>query len=883
MAKGFLEVFPTLNIAEPLKELLAMAEVEKVTSARDRSSIRVYMKSTRLIHKQNIYDLERGIKDQLFPDKQITIKIQEKYRLSGQYTPEKLLKMYKDSLLLELKHYSIVEYSMFRKAQIVFEDEGKMVLTVEDTMVNRDKTNELKRVLEKVFNERCGLPVEVAFQYIPPKENDRRKQIELKLEREAQAIYWQNHKDELENVSGGENISQTVAKSDNGEKKTHNSNAAIMDIPMPEAAPWDALMDQAASGNVPGNDETISPVSDGIKPVDAGKTAAAKPQSGGKTEKPQLNKGRKGWGRDKDSGFGEDRKFSVKRSNNPDVLYGRDFEDDFMEIEKIDGEIGEVTLRGQILTCESRELRSGKFILTFDVTDFTDTITAKMFIRPEIFNEVKDMIKTGMFIKIKGVTTIDKFDGELTLGSIVGIKKADDFTTKRMDNSLEKRVELHCHTKMSDMDGVSEVKSIIKRAKKWGMSSIAVTDHGCVQAFPDANHALDKGDTFKILYGVEGYLVDDTKQLVENSKGQTFADTYVVFDIETTGFSPVKNRIIEIGAVKVVDGVITDKFSTFVNPDVPIPFDIEKLTSINDAMVLPYPKIDVILPQFLEFVGDAVLVAHNAGFDVGFIGHYAEALGLPFSPTVLDTVSLARLLLPNLNRFKLDTVAKALNISLENHHRAVDDAGATAEIFAAFVKMLRDRDIEDLDHLNELSTMDAQTIMKLPTNHVIILAKNDLGRINLYRLVSWSHLDYYSRRPRIPKSVLDKYREGLLIGSACEAGELYQALLRGAPDAEIARLVNFYDYLEIQPLGNNAFMLRDEKSTVKTEEDLIEINKKIVDLGTQFGKLVCATCDVHFLDPQDEVYRRIIMAGQGFKDSDDQAPLYLRTTEEMLE
>ena len=883
MAKGFLEVFPTLNIAEPLKELLALAEVEKVTSARDRSSIRVYMKSTRLIHKQNIYDLERGIKDQLFPDKQITIKIQEKYRLSGQYTPEKLLKMYKDSLLLELKHYSIVEYSMFRKAQIVFEDEGKMVLTVEDTMVNRDKTNELKRVLEKVFNERCGLPVEVAFQYIPPKENDRRKQIELKLEREAQAIYWQNHKDELENTSGGENISQTVTKSDNDEKKTHNSNAAIMDIPMPEAAPWDALMDQAASGNVPGNDETISPVSDGIKPVDAGKIAAAKPQSGGKTEKPQLNKGRKGWGRDKDSGFGEDRKFSVKRSNNPDVLYGRDFEDDFMEIEKIDGEIGEVTLRGQILTCESRELRSGKFILTFDVTDFTDTITAKMFIRPEIFNEVKDMIKTGMFIKIKGVTTIDKFDGELTLGSIVGIKKADDFTTKRMDNSLEKRVELHCHTKMSDMDGVSEVKSIIKRAKKWGMSSIAVTDHGCVQAFPDANHALDKGDTFKILYGVEGYLVDDTKQLVENSKGQTFADTYVVFDIETTGFSPVKNRIIEIGAVKVVDGVITDKFSTFVNPDVPIPFDIEKLTSINDAMVLPYPKIDVILPQFLEFVGDAVLVAHNAGFDVGFIGHYAEALGLPFSPTVLDTVSLARLLLPNLNRFKLDTVAKALNISLENHHRAVDDAGATAEIFAAFVKMLRDRDIEDLDHLNELSTMDAQTIMKLPTNHVIILAKNDLGRINLYRLVSWSHLDYYSRRPRIPKSVLDKYREGLLIGSACEAGELYQALLRGAPDAEIARLVNFYDYLEIQPLGNNAFMLRDEKSTVKTEEDLIEINKKIVDLGTQFGKLVCATCDVHFLDPQDEVYRRIIMAGQGFKDSDDQAPLYLRTTEEMLE
>ena len=410
-----------------------------------------------------------------------------------------------------------------------------------------------------------------------------------------------------------------------------------------------------------------------------------------------------------------------------------------------------------------------------------------------------------------------------------------------------------------------------------------MTDHGCVQAFPDANHALDKGDPFKVIYGVEGYLVDDTKQLVENSKGQSFKDSYVVFDIETTGFSPLKNKIIEIGAVKVVDGAITERFSTFVNPDVPIPFDIEKLTGINDAMVLPYPPIDVILPQFLEFVGDSALVAHNAGFDVGFISHYAEEQGLPFQPTVLDTVSLARLLLPNLNRFKLDTVAKALNISLENHHRAVDDAEATAEIFAAFVKMLRDRDIEDLDQLNRLSAMDAHTIMKLPTNHVIILAKNDIGRINLYRLVSWSHLDYFSRRPRIPKSVLNAHREGLIIGSACEAGELYQALLRGAPDAEIARLVNFYDYLEIQPLGNNAFMLRDEKSTVKTRDDLIEINKRIVDLGAQFGKLVCATCDVHFLDPQDEVYRRIIMAGQGFKDSDDQAPLYLRTTEEMLE
>ncbi|MFQ8681756.1 PolC-type DNA polymerase III [Enterocloster sp.] len=881
MAKNFLEVFPSLNIAEPLKELLALTEVEKVTSTRDRSSIRVYVKSPRLIHKQNIYDLEKGIKNQLFPDKQVTVKIQEKYRLSGQYTPEKLLKMYKDSLLLELKHYSIIEYTMFRKAQVAFEKENLMTLTVEDTMVNRDRTGELKRVLEKVFTERCGLPVEVQFAFVPSLGGERRKQLEQKIEREAQAIYWKNHKEELAAMGG---FSSEGLEGQELLKQTSGQKEAFMGKPE-DSAPWDMLMAQAASGDIGGEDTAVLAVSSGMDAGNAGESGTGNGANAGQKGggRPQLNKGRKGWGHNKDNGFGEDKKFSVKRSNNPDVLYGRDFDDDFLDIETIDGEIGEVTLRGQVLTCENRELRSGKFILTFDITDFTDTITAKMFIRPEIFEEVKAVIQKGMFLKIKGVTTIDKFDGELTLGSIVGIKKGEDFTSKRMDSSIEKRVELHCHTKMSDMDGVSEVKDIIKRAKKWGMSSIAVTDHGCVQAFPDANHALDKGDSFKVIYGVEGYLVDDTKQLVEHSRGQSFKDSYVVFDIETTGFSPLKNRIIEIGAVKVVDGVITDRFSSFVNPDVPIPFDIEKLTGINDAMVLPSPKIDVVLPQFLEFVGDSALVAHNAGFDVSFISHNAEELGLAFEPTVLDTVSLARLLLPNLNRFKLDTVAKALNISLQNHHRAVDDAGATAEIFTAFIKMLRGRDIEDLDQLNGLSAMDAQTIMKLPTSHVIILVKNDIGRVNLYRLVSWSHLDYFSRRPRIPKSILNAHREGLIIGSACEAGELYQALLRGAPDAEIARLVNFYDYLEIQPLGNNAFMLRDEKSTVKTKEDLIEINKKIVDLGTQFGKLVCATCDVHFLDPQDEVYRRIIMAGQGFKDSDDQAPLYLRTTEEMLE
>ncbi len=851
MSKNFLEVFPSLHITEELRELLNLVEVEKVTLGRDRSSIRIYLMSPRLIHKQNIYGLEKGIKDQLFPSKRITIKIIERFRLSGQYTPQKLLKAYKESLLMELKNYSIIEYNMFRKAQFQFPEPDLLKMTVEDTIVTHEKAGDLKRVLEKIFHERCSMPVEVQYEYVAPKENELAKQKELQMQREVEEI-----------------VSRTSFAVNREEGQNEYIAGASEGTAGPSIADGISL-------------DTLTAEYTALAPSDqASQTPAPALRMGGKKETTKTgdsDTGKKEW-KDYKKGGGS----YGRRSDNPDVLYGRDFDGEIIEIDKIDGEIGEVAVRGKILTVDSRELRSQKTIMIFDVTDFTDTITVKMFAKEEQIDDLKAAVVQGSFIRIKGVTTIDKFDGELTLGSVVGIKKSEDFTGKRVDNSLEKRVELHCHTKMSDMDGVSEVKDIVKRAKRWGMPAIAITDHGCVQSFPDANHALDKGDSFKLIYGVEGYLVDDLKQLVEKSRNQGLSDSYVVFDIETTGFSSSRNRIIEIGAVRVVNGNITDKFSTFVNPDVPIPFEIEQLTGINDNMVLPYPKIDEILPQFLEFCGDSVLVAHNASFDVGFIAYNAARLNIAFDPTVIDTVALARLLLPKLNRYKLDTVAKALNISLENHHRAVDDAGCTAEIFVAFVRMIRERGVETLDELNGLSTMSADMIKKLPTYHVIILAANDVGRVNLYRLISYSHINYYARRPRIPKSVLNKYREGLIIGSACEAGELYQAILRGVSDAEVAKLVNFYDYLEIQPLGNNAFMLRDEKSSIKSEQDLIDINKRIVSLGEQFGKPVCATCDVHFLDPEDEVYRRIIMTGQGFKDADDQAPLYLRTTEEML-
>ena len=581
------------------------------------------------------------------------------------------------------------------------------------------------------------------------------------------------------------------------------------------------------------------------------------------------------------------RDYPLKRSDDPNVIYGRDFDDMPIELKTVTGEMGEITFRGQVISFDTREIRNEKTIVMFAVTDFTDTIMVKMFTRNDQLPDLLAEIKKGVFLKIKGVTTIDKFDGELTIGSVTGIRKTSDFRVTRKDKYPEKRVELHCHTKMSDMDGVSEAKDLVKRAHDWGHPAIAITDHGVVQGFTDANHViedLDKDDPFKVIYGVEGYLVDDLTKIAENEKGQDLEGTYVVFDIETTGFSAVTDRIIEIGAVKVEDGKITDKFSTFVNPKRPIPFRITELTGITDEMVIGSPDIETILPQFIEFIGDAVLVAHNASFDVGFIEQNCKRQKIEADFTYVDTVALARVLLPALNRFKLDTVAKALNISLENHHRAVDDAGCTAEIFVKFVQMLKERELTTLAKVNEFGDLNPDSIKKLPTYHVIILARNDIGRVNLYQLVSASHLVYYNRRPRIPKSVLNEHREGLIVGSACEAGELYRALLDGKPDETIAKIVDFYDYLEIQPLGNNAFMVESDKVTsVNSMEDIMDLNRKIVHLGEQFHKPVVGTCDVHFMDPEDEVYRRIIMAGKGFGDADKQAPLYLRTTEEMLD
>ncbi len=841
MAKLFFEVFPTLKITGEMSALLKETEITKVASNSAQNALRIYLESTRLIPKPEIYHIEQEIRQQLFPHKEVAVKIIEKFNLSSQYTPEKLMAVYRESILEEIRNYSVLLYNLMRCSKMEFDREDHMILTLEDTIVATERSNELIDILEKIICERCGLKLMIEPQYEKPAENNYLKSADSQIETEVAHIVARTAAARTQNTDGME---QPAIKEAEAQR---NAEAAKT-----EKVPA-----------VPEKNQTTGAEGTGAVPA-AGKNNF----SGGKDFKGKSSFQRRDF---------------VKKSDNPDVIYGRDFEEDAIPIETIVGEMGEVVIRGQIMTLDTREIRGEKTIIIMSVTDFTDSIVLKIFTKNENLPELMGDLKKGAFLKIKGVTTIDKFDSELTIGSIVGIKKIPDFTTIRMDNSPLKRVELHCHTKMSDMDGVTDVGDLVKRAYKWGHKALAITDHGNVQAFPIANHALPDDPDFKIIYGVEAYLVDDLKDIVENSKNQSLQDTYVVFDIETTGFSPLVNKIIEIGAVKVEKGNITERFSTFVNPEVPIPFHIENLTGIKDDMVITAPVIAEVMPEFLAFCDGAVMVAHNADFDMSFIKYNCDRLSIPYDFTIADTVAMARMLLPNLNRFKLDTVARALNISLENHHRAVDDAACTAEIFEKFVKMLADRGINTLDELNAEGHVSKETVMKMPTHHAIILATNDLGRVNLYKLISLSHLDYFHQRARIPKSEYLKHKEGLLIGSACEAGELYQAILQGRPQEEIIRLVKFYDYLEIQPLGNNAFMIKDEKAPISTMDELKDINCRIVKLGEEFHKPVVATCDVHFMDPEDEVYRRIILAGKGFKDADEQAPLYLRTTEEMLE
>ena len=557
-------------------------------------------------------------------------------------------------------------------------------------------------------------------------------------------------------------------------------------------------------------------------------------------------------------------------------ILGRNISIDTTSIIDIDETAGYVAVQGDVFKTDIVETKTGKTILTFFITDYTSSIMVKCFLKPQEKEEVLGAVKKGLYCKVRGEAVFDTYAKEVVImgRDILKMQKIE-----KMDGSEEKRVELHCHSAMSAMDAVANVSKIVERAAKWGHPAIAITDHGVVQAFPDAQIAAKK-NKIKVLYGVEGYLVDDGVPLALNDKGQSLDDTYVIFDLETTGFSSKNHKIIEIGAIKIKNGIIIDSFSEFVNPLVSIPYKITELTGIADTMVADAKTIDDVLPRFMEFIGDSVVVAHNAAFDCGFIAKNCKDLGLKFETTMVDTVPLCRFLYPDLKSVKLNVVAKYLGIKLDSHHRAVDDAKATADIFIECIKKMKEEtEITNLSELNN-EFLQKVDIKKLPTYHVIILARTQQGIKNLYKLVSEAHIDNFFRKPRTKKSRLMEMREGLIVGGACEAGEVYRAVLSGKSNEEIKEVMNFYDYVEIQPIANNNYLI--EKGSVKDEEELRSINRKIYELGKECNKPTVATGDVHFLDPQDEAFRRIIMAGQGFADADNQPPLYFRTTEEML-
>ena len=567
------------------------------------------------------------------------------------------------------------------------------------------------------------------------------------------------------------------------------------------------------------------------------------------------------------------------------LIFGKPAKYPHMPIGELNLDYGAVTITGDVfsvahknITTKARENFPSRElgIVTFDITDYTGSIRVSRSMDVPKAQPVQDAIRAGDTLTVQGKLTYNNFEKEMILNPTCILRAQKE---ERRDTAEHKRVELHLHTNMSMMDGMSSPTALIAQAAKWGHSAVAITDHGVAQAFPEAMNAAKKYG-IKVVYGVEAYYVNDSGGAVDGLQRRALSDEIVVFDLETTGFKPATESIIEIGAVKLKDGEIIDRFSEFVNPGREIPANITELTGISDAMVADAEPIEVILPRFIEFIGDCPLGAHNASFDVGFINYYCAKLGIEREFTSIDTLVLARAFLPNERHHRLDDVAHALDLGDFNHHRACDDAEVTGRIMLKFFAQLSQMGVGDIQGIND-AIRDMNSGGRVHSNHLIILVKNYTGLKNLYILISESHLHYYRKRPIIPRSLLDRYREGLILGSACEAGELFRAIVAKKPWNELRRIADYYDYLEVQPIGNNMFMLRD--GSARDEQELREFNETIVKLGQSLSKPVVATGDVHFLNPQDEVFRRILMAGQGFTDADNQAPLYFKPTQEMLE
>ena len=572
----------------------------------------------------------------------------------------------------------------------------------------------------------------------------------------------------------------------------------------------------------------------------------------------------------------EEEGYVIKDENDEHLIYGEDVNSLVHHIKDLNQNSKTVAIVGEIFNIENKELRNGKILSIMSITDNTSSINCKLFLNDLNKDKVLDRVKEGSYVKIKGDVLYDTYQREITM-TISGIRQEEK--PQRKDTCERgKRVELHAHTQMSSMDALCQTKKLVKQAATWGHKAIAITDHGVVQAFPEAMDA-GKSNNIKILYGVEGYLVEDNLPIIQRANDKDLSQTFVVFDLETTGFSNKNDKITEIGAVKVENFKVVDRFSQLINPEKDISYKVQELTGITNDLIKDKPTIEEILPKFVEFIGDSVLVAHNADFDMGFMQQKCREQNIEFKNTSVDTLTLARTLLPHMKRFRLNLIAKELGIPLLNHHRAVDDAEATAHIFIKFLEMLKKRGAKKLSDVNPiLGDID---YTKLKTNHVTLIAKNQVGIKNLYKIVSDAHVNHFYRAPRILKSILEKYKEGIIVGSACEAGEVFQAVKQNRSEADLERIISIYDYIEVMPIDNNRFMI--EKGEVEDEEELRELNKRLIEVAHKYGKIPVATGDVHFIDKHEAIYRKVLKYSQGFKVDEEETYLHFRTTDEMLD
>lgn len=579
-----------------------------------------------------------------------------------------------------------------------------------------------------------------------------------------------------------------------------------------------------------------------------------------------------------------------------DLIFGKLIQDPIISVNEAIAAYDMVTIQGEVFFTDNKDIHSKKtgkdyVKIAFDMTDRTNSVRVSKFLAADKAGDTASKIKKGLYCTVQGKMVYDTFAKEMVLEP-TGIVKAKKPERKDTYEGM-KRVELHLHTNMSAMDGMSSTASLLCRAAKWGHRAMAITDHGVAQAFPEALHAQEGkqkdiiGD-MKIIYGIEAYYINDENSIsvVRGRSAEPLDGTFIVFDLETTGLNPASEEITEIAAVRVVEGEIRDSFQTYVNPHKPIPAEITELTGISDETVADAPDLDKAVPEFLAWAGEGQypLVAHNAGFDMGFLRTACQRLGIEREFTSIDTLEMSRLMLPHMHKFKLNILAKELQVGPFEHHRASEDAAVLGRIYVKLLKRLREEmhavTTADINPVLAATTDRKNKLKNLPRYHFIILVKNQAGLRNLYQLISKSFLEYYNKRPIMPRSELIRHREGLIFGSACEAGEVFRALTKGEPWEEIKRLASFYDYLEIQPIGNNNFMIA--KGMAKDEEQLRDWNRDILRLADELGKPCCATGDVHFLEPEDEAFRRILMAGQGFSDADNQAPLYFKSTDEML-